>query len=376
LSEQAGSGARRRPSRALAAGAALAALVAGGALALPAAVTAKTPGATYCYAGTCHRVRTLAETSAEVGRQTIMRASYYDRCGLDRHNPCGLTSSGARFRPERPDNAASPIYPDGTVLLLFHPANGRAAVVRVDNAGPYRSRRQLDVSRATADQLGFRSAGVADLVVRVLSAPEPEEARYRRLRTYDPVAGYLGQHVSPEVAEAAAVRLAPAVAGAMYEVLDDGLEPRRTLPPLAASSRLDDRHSRRVESALNEAGEAAGTWRQRLAALGSQPLIDLATTPEPILARSLEVLALTVPEPPPAARRPQPRVEIVTARIIPLPSEQGAGSALASLGGAVSRLSAWAQPQDGLRVDVAGLLTAASRWIGPLVAEAVARARP
>ena len=168
----------------------------------PSGAAAKTPGKTYCFLGVCHRVLTLAQTRARVGKKATALASYYDDCRKDRFNPCGLTSSGTVFRPGAADNAASPIYPNGTKLLVFNPSNGRAAVVRIDNAGPYWGGRTLDLSRAAADKLGFRGAGVARLTVKVVKAPTPSEARYRRMRRYEPVKGFLGQFDG--IAEAAA----------------------------------------------------------------------------------------------------------------------------------------------------------------------------
>ena len=82
-------------------------------------------------------MKTIEETAALVGVEELITASHYDDCSKDRFNPCGLTSSGERFHPDRPDNTASPIYPDGTQLLVWSPANKRALVVRVNNAGPY-----------------------------------------------------------------------------------------------------------------------------------------------------------------------------------------------------------------------------------------------
>ena len=164
---------------------------------------AKTPGKTYCFGGVCHRVLTLSETRARVGKKTSALTSYYDDCRADRFNPCGLTSSGALFRPGKADNAASPIYPNGTKLLVFNPRNGRAAVVRVNNAGPYKGRRMLDVSRGAATKLGFRHSGVARLIVKVVKAPTPAEARYRARRAYAPVPGYIGQFDSIGAALAA-----------------------------------------------------------------------------------------------------------------------------------------------------------------------------
>jgi len=162
--------------------------------------TAKTPGSTYCFYDTCHRVRSIAETQAMAGRTEQLVASFYDDCRRDKYNPCGLTSSGEAFRPEKADNAASPVYPDGTTLLVFNATTKKAAVVRVNNAGPYWGNRKLDLSRAAADKLGFRKHGVAKLQVKVLKAPSKADATYKRNRKYEPVPGYVGQFASLDAA--------------------------------------------------------------------------------------------------------------------------------------------------------------------------------
>lgn len=100
------------------------------------AVEAKTPGAKYCFSGWCHRVGTLRQTESLVGWRGYLQASYYDDCSRDRLNPCGLTSSGAVFRADLPDNAASPLFPDGTVILAYNPRTGDASILRITNAGP------------------------------------------------------------------------------------------------------------------------------------------------------------------------------------------------------------------------------------------------
>ena len=164
---------------------------------------AKQPGALHCYKAICHRVLTIDETRALVGTDRTLSASYYAGCESDRFNRCGLTSSGARFEPDEPDNAASPVFPDGTILLVRNPRTGRALVVRVNNAGPYYPSRQLDLSRAAAQRLGLVADGVAPLDVRVLKTPRAEDTRYKRLRTYVPVAGDIGTHESLEAAAVA-----------------------------------------------------------------------------------------------------------------------------------------------------------------------------
>ena len=163
---------------------------------------AKTPGHEYCFHGTCHTVKTLDETRRLVGVTTKMKASYYDDPKHDAYNPSNLTSSGEYFRSDRPDNAASPIYPDGTKLLVWHPDSGKALMIRVNNAGPYWGDRKLDLSRAAAEKFGFTGRGVATVHVKVVEAPSSAEATYKRGRTYPPVKGYLGQFASLDAAAA------------------------------------------------------------------------------------------------------------------------------------------------------------------------------
>lgn len=229
------------------------ALVAGAVAGPPA--HAKSPGSRYCFHGYCHRVGTLAQTDTLVGWRGHVLASYYDSCRLDRLNPCGLTSSGAVFRPDLPDNAASPLLPDGTVILAYNPKTGDASVLRITNAGPYSGKRKLDVSRAAAGKLGFAKQGVAALVISVLQSPTKAEARYARNRVYAKVPGYLGK----------------------FETVDLALE--------AAQDRFDSRDSN--ERPAGDSGDMAET-----VAVGDVlvPRPQLAVSPS--LARELVMLRL------------------------------------------------------------------------------------
>ncbi len=194
---------------------------------------AKTPGKTYCYHGVCHRVKTLAETEAMIGEEETVIASHYDDCSKDRFNPCGLTSSGEVFRPNTPDNTASPIYPDGTKLLVWNPKTQQALVVRVNNAGPYHRNRRLDLSRAAAAKLGFEGQGVAEVRVRVVEAPTPEEAKYSEKRNYAPVPGDIGTFASFEEANTG-MRVALAA------LENNDVEPSVSSSPTVVASLDDD----------------------------------------------------------------------------------------------------------------------------------------
>ena len=235
---------------------------------LPGAMTssaqAKTPGKTYCFKGTCHRVKTISETRREIGRRRIVYASHYDHCRRDKFNPCGLTSSGERFRPDSPDNAASPIYPDGTRLLVWNPSNGNAAVVRINNAGPYWRRRKLDLSRAAAEKLGFRHRGVAKLHIKVLSAPTRAEARYRRNRRYDPVPGFVGAFQSIDTALLSVGRAITGLFGSPVHAVAGRPSPSARNRRLA---KLEIRRQRRMDRRL-----IAGVQRRWRRSAGSPPL--------------------------------------------------------------------------------------------------------
>jgi len=224
---------------------------------------AKTPGSTYCYYGVCHRVKTIEETKALVGVEQTIVASHYDDCNADRYNPCGLTSSGEKFHPDRPDNAASPIYPDGTTLLVWSPETERALVVRINNAGPYWGDRTLDLSRAAAEKLGFEGKGVATLKARIIKAPDPEEATYVANRNYRPVPGDIGEYPSLKDAQ-----YGMAVALALQASAASPLAPVTTANAFGAGTE----HS---EPLVAEAPQAPGRSDTRLAE--AEPTTHLAS---------------------------------------------------------------------------------------------------
>lgn len=176
---------------------------------------AKTPGQTYCFRGVCHRVLTVEETKRMVGRTETVVASFYDDPKVDAANPNIMTSSGERFDPRSDRTVASPIYPNGTRLLLWNPKTRAAAEVRVTNSGPYHGVRRIDVSAVAAEKLGFRRFGVSQIAVTVVGAPSEDEARYVKGRKYAAVPGYLGVFESQDAARLAVLARQPTTAGAI-----------------------------------------------------------------------------------------------------------------------------------------------------------------
>lgn len=210
------------------------------------AVDAKAPGARYCFVGVCHRVMTLAETRAVIGRPTMAVTSFYDDCRRDPYNPCGLTSSGEAFRPGESNSAASPIYPDGTIVLVRNPANGESAIVRINNAGPYWGNRTLDLARGAGVKLGLGHAGVARVEVTVLRAPTEQEARYRRNRIYHPMPGHVGRFASfndAQVFAVAALGLPSVIDGGGVAVARAETQPLPVTPVLQMAANANrERH--------------------------------------------------------------------------------------------------------------------------------------
>jgi rare lipoprotein A len=196
---------------------------------------AKTPGRTYCFLGVCHYVKTIEETRRMVGRKTTAIASYYDDAKRDRYNPSNITSSGEYFRSWAPDNAASPIYPNGTKLVVWHPQTRNAVMVRINNAGPYYGNRTLDLSRAAAERIGLSSSGVKQVHVVVLAAPTAEEATFRKGRSYAPVRGFMGTFASLDGALASATGAVPAPPLPAKATLTAAVAPGTVKPDAAKS---------------------------------------------------------------------------------------------------------------------------------------------
>jgi hypothetical protein len=143
------------------------------------------------------------------------------------------------------------------MLLVWSPETERALIVRVNNAGPYWGDRTLDLSRAAAEKLGFEGKGVAKVRVRVIRAPEPEEATYVRNRTYPPVPGDIGEYPTLQEAETAmAVALALQASAAS---------------PLAPVTTANAFARRDAELLVAEAPQSFGRANVRLASLEPQP---------------------------------------------------------------------------------------------------------
>jgi rare lipoprotein A len=78
-----------------------------------------------------------------------------------------LTASGRRFNTYA-HMAAHRSLPFGTLLRVSNPTNGKSVIVEVLDRGPYVANRMLDLSEATAKELGFQNSGVAQVQAEIL----------------------------------------------------------------------------------------------------------------------------------------------------------------------------------------------------------------
>ncbi|WP_420996070.1 septal ring lytic transglycosylase RlpA family protein [Cupriavidus sp. 30B13] len=81
------------------------------------------------------------------------------------------TANGERF-DMRAMTAAHPSLPLDSWVLVRNLRNGKVAVVRINDRGPYHSNRVLDVSYGAARRLGFTDHGSTQVEIRRLSRSE------------------------------------------------------------------------------------------------------------------------------------------------------------------------------------------------------------
>lgn len=111
----------------------------------------------------------------EPGYNRVGRASWYGELFHGRR-----TANGEIYDMDRL-SAASPTLPLPVYAQVTNLANGRTIVVRVNDRGPYANDRILDLSRHSAEVLGFRASGTALVRVKYLGrAPLSGDDRYEQ----------------------------------------------------------------------------------------------------------------------------------------------------------------------------------------------------
>lgn len=125
-----------------------------------------------------HLPLTSRAHAATVGTEETGLASWYGYSHRWRR-----TANGERYQPWEL-TAAHRTLPLGSRVRVTNLRNGRAVEVRVNDRGPSRPGRIIDLSRAAAARLGALEAGVVRVRVRILALPgRRDEPRVRRQST-------------------------------------------------------------------------------------------------------------------------------------------------------------------------------------------------
>jgi rare lipoprotein A len=77
------------------------------------------------------------------------------------------TANGEEYDPEE-FTAAHPSLPFGTLLLVKRKSSSRFVLVRVNDRGPFRGGRKIDLSRAAAAKLGILLRGVSPVDIFII----------------------------------------------------------------------------------------------------------------------------------------------------------------------------------------------------------------
>jgi len=111
----------------------------------------------YAEAAATGRLATLEGDDSFSGRASWYGPKFHGR----------KTSNGERFDQEGL-TAAHRTLPFGTKLLVTNRSTGKSCVVKVNDRGPYKDNRVIDLSKGAAKQLNMVSSGVAMVDVFVL----------------------------------------------------------------------------------------------------------------------------------------------------------------------------------------------------------------
>ncbi|MCA9839517.1 MAG: septal ring lytic transglycosylase RlpA family protein [Trueperaceae bacterium] len=110
----------------------------------------------------------VAQANAPTDNHSIEgRASWYGPKFAGRK-----TANGEIFDPSQL-TAAHKTLPFGTLVRVYNLDNGTSVVVRINDRGPFKPGRIIDLSKAAAESLGMIGSGTAQVKLELLSSTAP-----------------------------------------------------------------------------------------------------------------------------------------------------------------------------------------------------------
>jgi rare lipoprotein A len=119
-----------------------------------------------CCAALLLAMPALAEAQSTASQPQTGTASYYNGGPKSRTATGEPVNSGAR-------TAASRTLPLGSTAKVTNKATGKSTRVRINDRGPVRKDRQIDVSNKAASDLGMKHSGTAPVTVQPETASKP-----------------------------------------------------------------------------------------------------------------------------------------------------------------------------------------------------------
>ena len=205
-----------------------------------------------------------ASGASIAGYQTTGLASWYGE-----ELAGSRTASGTRFDPQA-ITAAHRTLPLGSFAEVTSLDTGQSIIVLINDRGPGRKDRIIDLSRGAAQQLGFAGRSVANVRIRAVT-PSLEDAI--ALRSGRPAAL---RPVKPDFVRASSTHpLAPSHTAT-------GLDPSRRYV-LQVASFTNERRARALADVLHADVVSSGSlWRVRT---GAMKTVDLQRTRDALAAR-------------------------------------------------------------------------------------------
>lgn len=177
--------------------------------------------------------------------------------------------------------AAHPTLQLPSVVRVTNLRNGRTAVVRVNDRGPFSGDRILDLSERAAEVLGFKSAGTVKVKLEVLASDSSKLAELARAGAgTDEMNAYMLARFGEDGTEQASVQVASAAAGVPLPISSTARQGIFVQAGAFANRVNADRLSTRLSRygrTLVDPVERAGNWlyRVRIGPFGS---VDTAGT--------------------------------------------------------------------------------------------------
>jgi rare lipoprotein A len=106
--------------------------------------------------------------SVSIGQKKHLGAEREGLCSYYADKFIGRATYSGELYDSNLYTAAHKYLPMNTILAVFNLKSGRYIIVRVNDRGPHRKTRLIDISGEAANELGIKKLGIAKVKIKVL----------------------------------------------------------------------------------------------------------------------------------------------------------------------------------------------------------------